>query len=48
MKKYIVKYINNDDDLSSVWVHAHNKKEAISLVEGEYWDVKEVISCIEE
>lgn len=47
MKKYIVKYIDNDNDLSSVWVEALNKADAKSQVKREYWDVKEIVMVYE-
>jgi type II secretory pathway component PulF len=48
MKKFIVKYIDKSDDLSSVWVNASSKEEAKSKVKREYWDIKEIIMCTEQ
>jgi type II secretory pathway component PulF len=48
MKKFIVKYIDKSDDLSSVWVSASSKEEAKSKAKQEYWDIKEIIMCTEQ
>lgn len=47
MKKYIVKYIDKNDDLSSVWVSATSKEDAKAQVKREYWDVKDIVMCYE-
>ena len=47
MKKYIVKYIDNDGDLCSVWVEADSIQDAKLQVKREYWDIKEIVSCNE-
>lgn len=47
MKKFIVKYIDKNDDLSSVWVTANSKEEAKREAKREYWDIKEIITCYE-
>lgn len=43
MKKYIVKYIDNDGDLCSVWVEASSKQDAKTEVRRKYWDIKEIV-----
>lgn len=48
MKKFIVKYIDKSDDLSSVWVSASSKEEAKAIAQREYWDIKEIIMCTEQ
>ena len=48
MKKFIIKYIDKSDDLSSVWVNASSKEEAKSKAKREYWDIKEIIMCTQK
>lgn len=43
MKKYIIKYIDNDGDCCSVWTTANSKEEAIREIKSEYWDIKEIV-----
>lgn len=38
-------YKPKGDDLTSVWVSADSREEAIQKVKCEYWDVEEIISC---
>lgn len=47
MKKYIIKYMDKSDDLSSVWVTASSKEDAKVKVKREYWDIVDIISCVE-
>lgn len=47
MKKFIVKYIDKSDDLSSVWVNASSKEEAKSKAKREYWDIVNIVTCYE-
>lgn len=48
MKKYIIKYEDKSGDLSSVWVTASSKEDAKAKAKREYWDIEEIISCIEK
>ena len=47
MKKFIVKYIDKNDDLSSVWVTANSKENAKQVARREYWDIVDKVSVIE-
>ena len=43
-KRFYISYIDDNDDLSHVWVMADNYNQAKEMVEREYWDIKEIIS----
>lgn len=48
MKKFIVKYTDKYDDLSTVWVMADNAEDAKREVRREYWDVDTIVCVYEE
>ena len=48
MAKFIIKYLDKSDDLSSVWVTADSKEEAKAKAKREYWDIKEIIMCTKQ
>ena len=47
MKKFIIKYIDKSDDLSSVWVTANSKDEAKKVARREYWDIVDIVMITE-
>lgn len=47
MKEYIVKYIDKDGDLCSVWVLATNREDAKRQARNEYWDIKYIVMVTE-
>ena len=47
MKKFIIKYIDKSDDLSSVWVTASSKDEAKKVARREYWDIVDIVTVTE-
>lgn len=47
MKKFIIKYIDKSDDLSSVWVNANSREEAKQVARREYWDIKDIVMVTE-
>lgn len=47
MKKFIVKYTDRYDDLSTVWVMANSKEDAKHVARNEYWDIVCIVSVVE-
>lgn len=43
MRKFIVKYINHEDDLCTVWLEAHTRVEALDMFRAEYHDIKDFL-----
>lgn len=48
MKKFTIKYLTLEGDVSNVWLEAYDKEDAKSQLRREYWDVKEIISICNE
>ena len=45
MKKYYVSYLDEDDDVRTVWTIAESERDTIENVKDEYRDVVLVIDC---
>lgn len=45
MARWIIKYTDKYDDLSSVWVEASSREDAINQVKREYWDVADIVDA---
>lgn len=44
MQKYIIKYINHDDDLCTVWLCADSRDETEAILRAEYHDIRDLLS----
>ena len=45
MNKYYVRYTDKSGDLSTVWVNATSREDAIFRAKHEYWDIENIIDC---
>ena len=43
MRKFIIKYINYDDDLCTVWMEANTRVEALDKFRADYHDIKDFL-----
>lgn len=43
MRTYIIKYINHDDDLCTVWLQAESSEDARNKVRADYHDIKDLL-----
>lgn len=48
MKKFTIKYLTLEGDISNVWLEAYDKDDAKIRLKQEYWDVREIISVYNE
>ena len=43
MRKFIIKYINHEDDLCTVWLEAETRVKALDQFRAEYHDIKDFL-----
>lgn len=47
MKRWMIRYKDTDGGVSSCWVSAETREDAIEEARDEYWDIDEIESCFE-